>query len=314
VASDFRLKNGQTYRNRPGPFGPARALLPKDQQPLVIDDDMPAYDAVERMVDSNFSQLPVQNGDGQIIGVFTWKSFSKRVLDLRSVKASIKPIELPVREAMEPARFIDPEVYIDTATNWEDIDYVLVGDERHLLGVLCVSNVFAILNDFAEAFVLLYEIEHEIRDLIHDVYSDEELTEVLDAMMVSATREAKQVTEELIQVLDEKGKIPAVGKAIRLLRSGPRPLERLEDFTFAQYRTLICSEDNWPRFAPVFATMRELVDADFAEVNELRNTVFHFRRSIKPKDTDRLRRFRDRLRYDRELFAKATRPNEEKGE
>ena len=34
---------------RPGPFGPAWALLPKDQQPLVIDDDMPAYDAIDRM-------------------------------------------------------------------------------------------------------------------------------------------------------------------------------------------------------------------------------------------------------------------------
>ena len=50
--------------------------------------------------------------------------------------------------------------------------------------------------------------------------------------------------------------------------------------------------------------MRELVDADFGDVNELRNVVFHFRRGITPKDTDRLRRFRDRLRYDRELFAK----------
>ena len=50
--------------------------------------------------------------------------------------------------------------------------------------------------------------------------------------------------------------------------------------------------------------MRELVNADFAEVNELRNIVFHFRRGITPKDTDRLRRFRDRLRYDRELYSK----------
>lgn len=206
---------------------------------------MPAYDAVERMVDNNFSQLPVQNGDGRIIGVFTWKSFSKRVLDLRSVKASIKPIELPVREAMEPARFIDPEVYIDTATNWEDIDYVLVGDERHLLGVLCVSDGFAILNDFAEAFVHLYEIELEIRDLIRDVVDDQKLTELIDSMN---------------------------------LPPNARPPETLEDFTFNQYKTLICSKSNWPLFEPLFATIRELVDADFAEVNELRNTVFHFPR------------------------------------
>src|SRR6185437_17109897 len=116
-------------RRRPGPFGPAWALLPKDQQPLVIDDDLPAYDAIERMVDSNYSQLPVQNGDSRIIGVFTWRSFGKRAGDLR--KTSIKPIELPVREAMEPARFIEPEVSVDTETDWGDIGYVLVGDDGH---------------------------------------------------------------------------------------------------------------------------------------------------------------------------------------
>ena len=307
MAGELRINNGQAFRKRPGPFGPVWALLPKDQQPLLIGDDTPCQDAMERMVDNNFSQLPVKNKEGHIIGVFTWRSFAKRVADLRSVGGGFKPIGMPVREALEPAKFIDPEVYIDTETDWSDLDYILVGTDTGLMGILCIADVFGRLNDFAEAFVLLYEIEHEIRDLIHDVYSDEELTEVLDAMTVSATREAKQVTEELKQVLDEKGKIPAVGKAIRLLRTGlgSRPLERLEDFTFAQYRTLICCEANWPRFVPVFDTMRELVDADFADINDLRNIVFHFRRGITPKDTDRLRRFRDRLRYDRELYAKA---------
>lgn len=291
---------------RPGPFGPAWALLPKGQQPLIIEDRTPAHDAIERMVDHNYSQLPVKNEEHRIIGVFTWKSFSQRVSDLRRVAGKFKPIEMPVREAMEPARFIDKNVYIDTETDWGHIDYVLVGADDDLLGILCVSDVFGRLNDFAEAFVLLYEIEHEIRDLIHDVYTDEELGRILDAMMASATREAKQVTQELKDVLDDKGKIPAVGKAIRLLRTGhsARPLERLEDFTFAQYRTLICCEENWPRFEPVFATMRELVDADFGAINALRNVVFHFRRGITPSDTDRLRRFRDKLRYDRELYAK----------
>ncbi len=40
--------------------------------------------------------------------------------------------------------------------------------------------------------------------------------------------------------------------------------------------------------------VRGKLNADFGEVNELRNIVFHFRRSITPKDTDHLRRFRDR--------------------
>jgi hypothetical protein len=254
------------------------------------------------MVDNGFSQVPVTDKSGRIIGVFSWMSFGKRVADLHAT--TIKPTELPIREAMEPARFIDPEVYIDTETDWGDIDHVLVGTESELVGILCIADVLGRLNDFAEAFVLLYEIEHEIRDLIRDVYDDGELREVLEAMKASASRPAMEVVAELKLVIEQQGTIPAVGKAIKLLRAGSDGrLDCLEDFTFAQYRSLICCETNWPRFQPVFDTLRELVNADFGEVNELRNIVFHFRRAITPKDTDRLRRFRDRLRYDRELYA-----------
>lgn len=99
------------------------------------------------------------------------------------------------------------------------------------------SDVFGRLNDFAEAYVLLYEIEHEIRDLIHDVYDDGELSEVLNAMLASARRPAAEVVEELQHLVKQKGTIPAVGKAMRLLRAElSGRLESLEDFTFAQYR------------------------------------------------------------------------------
>lgn len=297
------INGGNTHRQRPGPFGPAWALLPKDQQPLVLEATTPAGNALERMVDNGFSQVPVKDRAETIVGVFTWQSFGKRVMDLHAAK--IDPTELPIREAMEPARFIHPEVYIDTETDWGNIDYVLVGVPDKLVGILGISDVLGRLNDFGEAFVLLYEVEHEIRDLIHDLYNDAELREVLEAMTVSANRDAVQVVDELKSVLEgQTPKIPAVGKAIRLLRSGiTGQLQTLEQLTFAQYRTLICCEANWPRFEPVFDSQRELLNADFADVNELRNVVFHFRRGITPKDTDRLRRFRDRLRYDREIHA-----------
>lgn len=268
------MKNPDTsipakYKRRPGPFGPAWALLPKGQQPLVLEGSTPASDAIERLVDNGFSQIPVADKAGKIIGVFSWQSFGKRVADLHATK--IKPTELPIREAMEPARFIDRNVYIDTATDWGDIDHVLVGTDDDLRGILCIADVFGRLNDFAEAFVLLYEIEHEIRDLICEVCDDTTV---------------KRLIAEL--------KLPPNSR---------RP-ECLEEFTFNQYGLMICSKNNWDVFEPMFDTMRELVNADFGEVNELRNIVFHFRRGITPKDTDRLRRFRDRLRYDRELYAK----------
>lgn len=266
----FPINGGNSHRRRPGPFGPAWALLPKDQQPLVLDGAALASDAIERLVDNGFSQIPVSDKEGKIIGVFSWKSLGKRVADLRATK--IRATDLPIRDAMEPARFIHPEVYIDTETDWGNIDHVLVGSADKLMGILCIADVLGRLNDFAEAFVLLFEIEHEIRDLISDIVDDAGLAVLITNMA---------------------------------LPPNAKPPKTLEDFSFSQYKLLICSKTNWPSFQPLFDTMRELIDADFCEINELRNTVFHFRRAITPKDTDRLRRFRDKLRYNRELFKKS---------
>ncbi len=291
----------QPVRKRPGPFGPAFALLPQDQKLIILDAATPAVEAIERMIDERFSQIPVQDQSGKIIGVFSWKSFGKRVADLQAT--AIRPTQLPIRDAMEPTRFIGPDVYIDTETDWCDLDYVLVGTDRNLIGILCVADVFGRLNDFAEAFVLLYEIEHEIRDLIEVVYEPNELVSVLDGLTESANRPAVEVVENLKQFIAENDPHPAIGKAIKLLKAPrSRPLESLKDLTFSQYRSIICCEANWLKFEPVFDSMRELVDADFSDVNERRNVVFHFRRTITPRDTDRLRRFRDKLRYDRELY------------
>ncbi len=216
------VNGGQPFRRRPGPFGPAWALLPKGQRPLLIDDSTPIYDALDRMIDNNYSQLPVKNKDGKIVGVFTWKSFCKRVGDLRAIRGNLRPIDLPVKEAMEAAKFIHAEVYIDTETDWTDLDYVLVGSDSNLLGILSIADVLGRLNDFAEAFVLIYEIEHEVRDLIHDLCDETKFQELIIAMRLAP--EARQ---------------PAT----------------LEEFTFIQYKSLICTKANWPMFEPVFDTL-----------------------------------------------------------
>ena len=290
------------FLRRPGPFGPARALLPPEQKLLLLKSSALVGEAIERMVDEGFSQIPVTDRSGKIIGVFSWRSFSKRIKDLGTT--SIKPMDLPLKEATESANFIDPDVYIDTSTDWGDVDHVIVGTDTEPLGILCVADVFGRLNDFAEAFVLLYEIEHEIRDMTTEIFTPEELQEVLEYLVVSASRPTAEALEALKEYVEEHGNSKATGKAIKVLKSGGmRPIGSLEDLSFSQYTSIVCSEKNWPKFEPIFDTMREIIENDFKEVNQLRNTVFHFRRGITPKDTDRLRRFRDRIRYDRELYS-----------
>ena len=247
---------------RPGPFGPAKDLLPVGQEPFTIHQDAPVWDVLDRMRDSNFSQFPVIDDNEHVIGVFSWKSFAVRTLDYRGLK--VDPCELTVSDCMEPAEFIPPDDYIDTnrATDWGEIDHILVGNAEELVGVLTTADVFGRLTDFAEAFVLLYEIELDLRDLIQSVYSEEQLTKLFEELSPE--------------------KAP--------------PVRALHDLAFGHYVQTISNRGRWPDFEPALKTSREAVTADLRNINELRNAIFHFRRQIIPRDTDDLRRHRDRLR------------------
>ena len=310
VSIDVDLNGGNAPRRRPGPFGPASALLPVDQQVLTVPDDTLAADALERMVDTGYSQLPVTNADGHIIGIFSWQSFGKRVSELHV--ANVNVAGLMVKDTdLEKARFIAPETYIDTETDWSEIDHVLVGSREKLLGVLTIADVLGRLNDFAEAFVLLFEIEHEIRDLFVDVYPGDELSKVFEGLSNPSDRPEESAANGLRSLIEGEAAVITDKKVAKTIQfatnlpqraSQPRPISNLEDFTFSQYREVIFNKSNWPRFEAVFESPRELLNADFEKINELRNVVFHFRRGITPKDTDRLRRFRDKLRYNRDLF------------
>ena len=301
--------SSQLKRKRPGPFGPAWALLPKDQQLITLPAETTASSAIERMMDARISQVPIVNDANEIIGAFTWRSFTNRVYDLRDVK--LDALNLPIKELLEPALFIEPDVYIDTSTDWGDVDYVIVGDAKQPRGILTISDVFGRLNDFAEAFVLIYEVEHEIRDLIRPVYPGEKLVEQLDKLNLSFQGPTLEVAKQLQDYISENGSNKVLGKSLSILkRSAGRPLESLEDFSFSQYASLICSESNWPDFEPVFDRMRQLVEIDFSKINQLRNVVFHFRRPITVGDTDMLRRFLSKLRDDLALFKRRKADNE----
>ena len=264
----------RSRKRRPGPFGPAEALLSENHEPVTVREDALAWDALDRMIDTGFSQLPVIGEHGDVIGVFSFRSYAIRTLDYRGQK--VDATELTVADSMDRPEFIPPDDYIDTnrATDWGRIDYILVGAHADLRGVLTTSDVFGRLTDFAEAFVLLYEIELDLRDVIQ---------------MVLPRAELEAVFQELSP-------------------PNSRPVRSLEDFQFGQYVGLITNKARWPQFEQLFRSSRDATLVDLNRVNDLRNVVFHFRRQVTPRDNDAMRRFRNRLRmrirmYQRKLHA-----------
>lgn len=305
-----------TPRRRPGPFGPAKVLLPEGQKVLTIPSTDTVASGLERLADHRIDQIPVVDARNTVVGMFTWKSFGQRIGDLQA--AGIDVMSLPVAQMnLERPIFVDPETYIDTEADWKEVDYVLVGTPDALLGILSITDIYGRLNDFAEAFVLVYEIEHEIRDLFRDIFTADELTAVMaDLSDASGEPEAlaAMALREIVEGESPPDVDPLVGKKIRYAvgqlgkatkqKAKYRTVRALEDFTFAQYGLVIFDPEHWPRFENVFQQRSEILQVDFNKVNELRNGLFHFRQSIGPRDTDRLRLFRDKLRYDRELLGR----------
>ena len=306
-------------RRRPGPFGPARILLPEGQVVQTIRDTEPVASALERLTDSGYGQLPVLDANSRVVGVFSWKSFGRRLGEIHSLHVDFTTLPVIHTELDQP-QFLDPDIYIDTETDWRETDYALVGTSARLLGVLTLTDIYGRLNDFAEAFVLLFEIELEIRDLIQDLYPGEALNQLMTELSDASGEPEVQAAQALKELLDgdaplvtdravEKKISFAIGQLTKATKQKARgrSVQALEDFTFAQYRGVIFDADRWPRFEPVFSQPREILLLDFERINGLRNDVFHFRRSIGTRDTDRLRRFRDKLRYDRGLMRKQLR-------
>lgn len=262
------MTNGSAQR-LPGPFGPVKDLLPKEQVIERVRHDESVASALERMADNDYSQLPVER-DGEVVGLFSWRSFGCVVG--RPPVATNGPVEIPeiaVSQCIVQARFIGPEAFIDTGIDWTDQDCVLVGSPTELIGLLAIYDVVGRLQDFGEAFFLIHETEHLLRDMLTEAVGATRLAEMLATMTLPPNCSRPQA---------------------------------LEDMNFSMYGDLACSRSRWAEFKEMFFGDRAAMKGSIDAIAKVRNVVFHFKRPVTVEDVDTLRRFRDRLLQQRERF------------
>src|SRR5262245_27090771 len=100
-------------------FHRINSVLPDDQEVRFAPGDMLASKALELLQEHGYSQLPVRIGN-ETIGMFSYRSFSKTVVELSSSKAGSKAFleDLTVEECYEPAEFAR---ITDEFQKWFDI-------------------------------------------------------------------------------------------------------------------------------------------------------------------------------------------------
>src|SRR5205823_2157059 len=83
------------------------SVLPSEQQVVSVAPDMLAVEALNKMKDRRFSQLPVVVGR-EVLGLFSYRSFANAVVTLgqsASKNREFNPLELLVEDCLEKPTF-----------------------------------------------------------------------------------------------------------------------------------------------------------------------------------------------------------------
>ena len=223
--------------------------------PVTVTPETHAIDALRIMLEKRYTQLPVID-DASVRGVFSLWSLASYLGSGHGPPIA----ELLVEDVMGslPQVTVNTSVY-EVLDNLEDHEAVLVMSPSGLQAIATSWDVLQYFFGVARPYVLLQEIELGLRLAI----------------------------DAVIPVTEIEGSIQAsVAKAYRA--KGQTPPTSLEEFAFEDYKTLITSRDNWPRFLPLLRSSKPFVGARLERVRQIRNLVFHFRADLTVVDYEDL--------------------------
>ena len=131
------------------------------------DDDLKK--AVTKMMQNDYSQLPIMHGEREVKGMISWKSIGARyAMGAKCCK---------VQDCREDAQVVDGNgTLFDAIPIIVKHGYVLVRNpsDRRITGIVTASDLSLQFQQLAEPFLLLREIELHIRQLLHDKVVDED--------------------------------------------------------------------------------------------------------------------------------------------
>jgi len=213
---------------------PQLQLLPSaNRAPLTVSREDSLRHAETQMLLNDYSQLPVMTGERTVHGLISWKSIGKA-----HVIGKAGPT---VADCMDPeVRVLAADMPLLKAVN-EIIrhEIVLVQDQsRKIVGIVTTTDLSVQLRDLTNAFLLVGNIERELRRLIGNRFD----VEVLRSF-----------------VSPESGRI----------------VSGVEDLSFGEYLRLLQAPEQWSRLG--LKVEADVVLKRLEDVRKIRNAVMHFR-------------------------------------
>lgn len=219
--------------------------LIQDQDLLTIPRRATLREALEIMGDHDYSQLPVVDEGGRLVGLVTEQSI---VNAYRMAGGSVALLELAVDHVMVAAVTVSPETDLFDALDLLKNVYAVVVVEDHVpIGILTDYDTTVFFRNYSEGLIFVQDVELTLRGYIESLLPDE-----------------NPRTAALLRAFGADRRDPS------------RPAKSYDFLSFGDHIQLIVADENWEKFEPYLGP-KALFTRYMSQVGEVRNQLAHFR-------------------------------------
>jgi CBS domain-containing protein len=266
--------------------------LVQNQATISVAPSATLAEALNIMIEHDFSQLPILDKQKKPIGMVTSTSIARALLrfgaKIEELSVSDATVRIPDFPADEDLLFILDNILQHSVV-------LIVDASKTLIGILTEYDTTQYFRQRAEDIVLVEDIEGALKGhLLHAYDSNEnesaELRETINSLSNSWDGIRKKI-DSCIRAYSKANNIAVVKADIdaHVNKYFPKPSEgkAFKDLTLSEFIQL--AQKHWSKFELTFnissATWGKMID----EVREIRNKLVHFRGDISPVERHSLR-------------------------
>lgn len=202
------------------------------------------------MVKNDFSQLPIVDKEGKLVGIISEQTIIRlyyhlkgtvSLLDLTVDHCQIPPVTLPAKSDV-----------FDALDRLKDVYAIVITKEQKPIGILTNYDTTRFFRDLSEGLIFVQDIEETLRQHIEAAFPDERA--MMAALMLAFGHNRPDTS---------------------------RPAKEYDSLSFKEHLQLITTERNWDKFRGVFEP-KDFFSHLLEPVGHIRNQLAHFRGRLDP--------------------------------
>ncbi len=278
----------------------AQNLMPGEPRLATAHLDQPVRDVLTVMLGGDYSQLPVVDEQGHVLGMITQESILEAV---HRLGFSLDKLQVQAAYTTKVRKWRAEDDLFDVLEYLKNNHAVLITDSQNCLtGIITTYDTTEYFRQQAEDMMLIEEVEAMLKQHVLAAFSDGNgiLDEAALSQAIAKLEQAKAANRPLFKAVLEEY-LALVGRADtksndRTIEAAFDVLEKIvppipfEKCSFNDLVELLLRKDRWEKYGSVFGRDRSEVQTNLKRMGEIRNSLAHFR-DITPEQQQHLQKF-----------------------